>query len=502
MRRLIILFWFILSQVAFSQVDSLHYYYNKGEYDKAIKFGNELVKYQEKKDYFVAENYAMILEWLLGLSLQQKNLNQAEFYCNKLIEKFDVLKNNPKAYVKCHYSIGVFYFDNKSYQTSKNFLQNGITMAEANKIQDETYFSLLNLLKTVNIKFENFAKNIKTTTERQSDSINYYYKKGDFQKAIKYGEQQKSAISVKDFNYMVLCYDLASSYSKINDFRNSELNHLEVIELKKNFSDQNDIVIANTYRILANDCAANNDFTKAAEYFKKAIETYKKGNNTKQLVYTDCILDYAPVLRNEKKFNEAEKLYIEVEQILKIEQGENNINYQKALISAAIFYDVVGNNAKSDELFLKSYTLQKLNFKDEFVDTLIFTIDFIALNFNRKKEYSVAEKYYKENLEYKKKYLGENSIKYIAALCDLGRNAGSQNNSFEALKYYKKSNALFIKSNKEFTLENAIVLKDIALSLVMAGNYDQVEIYLKKLSTRQKFKDIDSQRVKPCNQKS
>ena len=111
-----IIFFFLTYCLSFSQTDSLTYYYNKGEIDKAITYGKNIITYYENNNLNNSENYIIGLEWLLNLSLQKNDLAQSEIYCIKLQNNLDEFRNNQISLINSYYLIATFYFKKENYK--------------------------------------------------------------------------------------------------------------------------------------------------------------------------------------------------------------------------------------------------------------------------------------------------------------------------------------------------------------------------------------------------
>lgn len=184
-------------------------------------------------------------------------------------------------------------------------------------------------------------------SQNEVDSLSYYHQKGDYSKAINYGEKQKKTFKIKDTEYALIVNNLASAYGQIGDFKNAELNYLEELELEKSFFGENHKIVANTYQNLGNCLSNSTDLIKAKLYFMKAVEIYQKNDYFKTIDYTDCLLNLGVLLKDLKDYETAELVYENAIQLLKKYQGENNINHFKGLLSLAIFYHDIKNDYKS-----------------------------------------------------------------------------------------------------------------------------------------------------------
>jgi CHAT domain-containing protein len=306
----------------------------------------------------------------------------------------------------------------------------------------------------------------------QLDSLIYYFKKGEYNKAINYGEKQKSLSKIKDNNYALLINNLASAYSFIGDVKNAELNYLEELELEKAFFGEKHKIVANTFRNIANTCSANNEYAKAENYFIKAIEIKRTVDGINHPEYSDYLLDLAVLYKDIKDFKSAENLYIGVCDLIKMNQGENSLSYQKAMVSTAIFYDEKGDFVKAEELYLKSYKLQKINLKTETLSDFIFTLDLIGKRYDNKLKYKEAQNFYFESLELKRQKFGIQNEEYINSLIDLGMSFSSQSNYLKSRYYFEEVNSIFKKLRKENSKENAFVLEALASGYRFEGKYE------------------------------
>ena len=322
----------------------------------------------------------------------------------------------------------------------------------------------------------------------QVDSLKYYFQKGDYKNSIKYGEKQKRNATKNDSNYSLLVNNLGSAYSRIGDLKNAEINYLEAVKIQKQIFGENSKIVATTYDNLGNTSVTSSDNVKAKYYFLKAIDILEKPQNSKLLNYPNCLLNLAIVYKETKDFQNAEITYLKAEQLLKINQGENDVNYQSALISIAIFYDQTKNYLKAEDYFIKSYNLQKINLKSEIVPTFIFSVDTIALYYSGKNMLELSEKFYLESIELKEKYFGKNNIEYCQSLINAGMLYSKKNQVKEKYDYLAQANKQLITIGKEYSSENAFVLKALANKQVVDAKYAEVEkIYVKIIDIYEKL---------------
>jgi CHAT domain-containing protein/tetratricopeptide (TPR) repeat protein len=318
-------------------------------------------------------------------------------------------------------------------------------------------------------------------SQNEVDSLSYYFKSGNFNKAIIYGEKQKKEIKVKDNNYAILLNNLAGAYLRIDKFDYAELNYLETLELVKSYFGEINIIVANTYRNLGNVYSANLELEKAKENYLKALEIIEKISGSNALEYSEFLLDLAITYKDLKDYVRAENSYLKVCELFLKNKGENDITYQKSLISSAIFYKEINDLEKAEDYFLKSYRLQKANLRNETISTFIFTIDTIALFYNNKNLLDLAEKFYLESLIIKEKYYGENNLDYIQSLINLGMLYTKVNNNVKSIKYLEKANKRLISVNKEYSADNAFVINSLANKMSFAGKYEDAERLIKKV---------------------
>ncbi len=88
-----------ISQLAFSQIDSISYYYNKGEYKKSIKYGELLLSYYDKKILKKDEGFVNTLSWLSILTKKENDTIKREKYIKLLEQNLNYCEENYKSMI-------------------------------------------------------------------------------------------------------------------------------------------------------------------------------------------------------------------------------------------------------------------------------------------------------------------------------------------------------------------------------------------------------------------
>jgi CHAT domain-containing protein/tetratricopeptide (TPR) repeat protein len=316
--------------------------------------------------------------------------------------------------------------------------------------------------------------------QNEVDSLSYYHQKGDYSKAIIYGEKQKKTFKIKDTEYAIIVNNLASAYGQIGDFKNAELNYLEKLELEKSFFGKNHKIVANTYHNLGLEAYNSYNLQRSKKYYEEAIQIFKSISSSKTLDYSNCIFDYATLLRDLKDYKNADLNYKESIQLNLDIEGDNSINYYDKLFSYGIFLEKNKENIKAEEYFLKVYNFQKNNLNKIKISKHILCINIIANYYNEIKNYDLQEIFLNESIELQDKYFGKFNIEYVKSLTNLGMLYSYKNEFNKSSDCFLNVSKILEKSELSNSVENAFILERLGALSYQRGNYKDSENFYKR----------------------
>lgn len=350
----------------------------------------------------------------------------------------------------------------------------------------------------------------------QTDSLSYYYKKGELNKAIKYGENQLKIKTNEDTNYAVLLNNLAGICSTAERFDLAEKYYLKTrILLIKYFGDK-DITVANNYNNIGNMYFTDKKYEKAKDSFVKSLEILTKIEKYDNEIYCkylrDAALAYfnlndfdkaeeaflivyklqkanlkpqsitdhsniinliASINKQKNKLDTAEKYYKESVDVLFLNFGETNTSYQKALFSLGFFYESIKNNEKATEYFLKSFFLQKKYLNENTVKRYISDVEFLRSYFLTTEQYNICESFFIENINLNKIIFGNNTSEHINALLETSVLYVKLDNQNAIIKYSTEAFNILDDNKLQKTLKYYDANKNLASSYTFIGEYDK-----------------------------
>lgn len=320
-------------------------------------------------------------------------------------------------------------------------------------------------------------------SQNKNDSVNYYYQKRDFKKGIRYGENIKKNLESTDkintSEYVLLLNSLGIMCLENNDDKSAESYLQKEVVALINLFGENNRALRNSYFNLANVYYRLGDFKQSEDYYLKAIENVKLNLGINHPDYTKFLIQLAGLYAENKELQKAEISYQEILKNREENLGKQNIDYQKALLSTALFYDNKGDSEKATDFFLQSYSLQKQNLKKETFSDFIFILDLIGKRYINQQNYTQAEKFYFESLEFKKKTIGTDNQDYVRSLLDLGMLFDNQTDYLKSRMYYEEALKILEKNKKNNAKQYSFILEALAQGYWYSGNFNKsLELYL------------------------
>lgn len=263
MKQFYSLFTFFVSVICFSQVDSTRYYYQNGNYNKAILYGEKV-----KKDNSIPKTNLGILLNHLALSYSKiGDIKKAEInYLEELEIEKSLFGENHAIIANTYRNLGNLLSRSNELDKSEKYLWNAINILKNNSDYKSEFLGCLSDLASVYKR----AKKLEEADKLYQYIIDSYpnltldYYKAIYSKAIYYFDTQRRDYAEKLFNSILADFDI-SSLNKLkidiktrNDYffvfnlallykeKGDEINskyYIELINNKTNyFFDENDIV--------------------------------------------------------------------------------------------------------------------------------------------------------------------------------------------------------------------------------------------------------------------
>ena len=137
---------FFFYQISFSQTDSISLYYKKGEFRKAISYGELIISYYHDNKITKDEGFINTLSWLATLSDTDNDTIKREKYYKLLEENINIYGDNYKSIIQNYYLIGKNYKTKLKFDLAEDYFKKAISLSELNNFEEEVYFSSLQLL--------------------------------------------------------------------------------------------------------------------------------------------------------------------------------------------------------------------------------------------------------------------------------------------------------------------------------------------------------------------
>ena len=330
MKNITVIVFLFFVQFGFSQVDSLKYYFQKGDHQNSIKYGEKQRKRATKKD----SNYSLLVNNLGSAYSRIGDFKNAEI---NYLEAVEIQKQ---------------------------------IFGENSKIVAATYDSLGNTFVTSSDKLK--AKNY-------------------FLKAIDIFEKPQNS---KLLNYPNCLLNLAIVYKETKDFQNAEITYLKAEQLLKINHGENDINYQNALISIAIFYDQIENFLKAEEYFINSYNLQKINLNSETIsTFIFTVDTIALYYSGKNKLELSEKFYLESIELKEKYLGKNNLEYCQALINAGILYSKK-NQIKEKYDYLVQANKQLITINKEYSSENAFVLGALASREVISAKYTEAEKLY------------------------------------------------------------------------------------------------------------
>lgn len=202
---------------------------------------------------------------------------------------------------------------------------------------------------------------------------------------------------------------------------------------------------------------------------------FVKVGDTLSVNYTISLDNLGEFYYSNKKYSEAEKIFLKSLKLKKEILGEKHIEYAYSLHNLGSFYGERGHYLEAEPLLLKALeirlaTLGKKN------KTYLKTLENIAIIYAKQGKYSQAEPFFLEVLEIKKSIYGETNPEYVSSLKKLAFFYQSQGNFYQAEPLFLKVQEIKKNIFGENHLEYANSLDDLGMLYYYQDKYSKAEI--------------------------
>lgn len=472
-----IIFIFFISTICFSQneVDSLSYYSEKKEFDKAINYSERWIKSIEFENKEKDIRYLSLVCHLVGFYSQTNFKNYSKDFIETLENNLIVFENNFDYYRDSNYLLGRYYFLNDKYEIAQVFFNKTKELCKKKSIEDICYFNSINYLfqidnffyKTNNIKYDNqkalenilLLKNYSEKYETKNSegyviSINnlglYYLHESDFEKAEKLLLEALYIIEKNNYNHLLIgnTDNLIKLYlTKSNYIKADYYSEIILKKIDKNHPDY--LSILSNKALIKTELGS---YKEALKIYDECIAIAKEKYGTSSEEYGTMISNSVyPYLGIGGDLKNAEKLLLIDFEIIKKNNGLNHLK-------TAVCYNRLGNiymSLKQDDKALDCFNKALKIFNSLKIESIEYSIllSNIATLYSLNNNYEKAENFILESYQIKSKIIDKHNISRLINLDNLCffYFKNEKNNEYKKfrLEYFEiiKQNILNINSN-------------------------------------------------------
>ncbi|MEO6610843.1 MAG: tetratricopeptide repeat protein [Chitinophagaceae bacterium] len=321
------------------------------------------------------------------------------------------------------------------------------------------------------------------TWSELNDSLIYYYNKGDYKKAIPFGEKTiiaaKAEVGESDISYAnsVLYLGILFFYTGQHD--KAEPLYLKAAELYKKISGETHTNYATSLNYLAGLYESRGNYDKEEPILIQATAIIKNTLGDNHADYASNLHTLALLYSNIGKYEKAESLFIESINIRKKVLGENHPDYATSLDKLGLLYASIGKYGKAEPLYIESIAIRKKVLGENHPDYTYSLIGLASL-YTSMGNYEKAEPLYIESIAIQKKILGDDHQVYANSLNDLAGLYMSMGHYEKAELLYIQGTAAIKKAVGEDHPDYATSLNNQAGLYLNMGSYEKAEtLYLR-----------------------
>ncbi|MFM9908357.1 MAG: CHAT domain-containing protein [Chitinophagaceae bacterium] len=316
----------------------------------------------------------------------------------------------------------------------------------------------------------------------------FYYNKGNFTKAVIWGEINAEAVKRKagdqDTLYGAAIGDLGVFYFSSGNYIAAKPLYLKSADIFKLYYGEKNQQYATSLNNLARLYNVIGDLSSSESLYLKSLKIYKElvGEQSSDFART---LDNLAVLYSEgQKYSLCEKMFIQALDIRKKILGKEHWEFAFSLNNLASLYTFLGNYAAAEPLFDEAIPILKKQLGKKHPDyaTALGNLSIVNLNL---KNYIKAEPLAKEDCEIKKEIFGEESQAYALALDNLAGLYYEMRKGIVSEQLYKKAIAIRKKILGTGHLDYAASLLGLAFYYTSTQDYIIADsLYKEALSIR------------------
>lgn len=425
--------------LAQTKVDSLTYYYQKGDYKKAINYGELILSYYSQNPNLKNEGFVNTLSWLATLSDEVNDSVINQKYFKLLEDNINYFGQNYKAIQHNYFLIANYYWKKNNIDFAEKYLLKSIDISSEKNFEDEVHYYTLNLLGEIYIQKGKYLE-LEKVLVNKVNIVNKLYEK-----------------NTED--YIIAINNIAGIYLRINNNALAEVNYLEALEQsKKTKSDDIYIKILDN---ITNFYLSINNIIKGDYYNQIGLKIIEEKYGKNNLEYLNFLSNKALIKNELGDYKLALELYDHCISLAKDFYGKES-EFYGTMISNSVYplLSLGGKYEDAEKLLLIDYKITEKIFGENHYKT--------ALCLNRLSDIYSSLNQKKKSIEYNLKALKilENTIgtennNYAMVCSNLGTQYSLLNENQNALKYYYLCYNIKQKVYGKYSVSNLVILRNL-----------------------------------------
>jgi len=358
--------------------DSLLYYYQQGNFIKALEFGEKgLLKAKEETN----ENHPQYASALSNLASVYESLGRYSEVEALILKALEIRKKFPGEkkldYGESINNLAQYNSDIGNYAQAETLYLEVLQILKMALGETHLYYAItLNNLAGVYEEMGEYNK----AEPLYLDALNVY----------------KKEIGADSPEYAISLNNLANLYQKMGIYTKAELFFKETLSIRKKTLGEENKFYASCLNNLANLYMKMRDDSLAEPLFLRSIEIYKK-------IKADSHPDYAATINNlsilyklQGRYDKAEKLLTEAMNIDKKTLGDTHPKYAMDMNNLGNLYEHMGNYSKAEIMFTDALSIRIKALGENHSFTAESQISLGRL-YERMGQYARAEPYFLRN---------------------------------------------------------------------------------------------------------
>lgn len=306
------------------------------------------------------------------------------------------------------------------------------------------------------------------------DSADYYYKKGQYGKALPFARNSVSIFKqagVEDSLSIASFYTLGSVYFGLGRYDSAGVYYNIACNRAEKFHGDNSAIygrylvdVATIDREAARFEEAEKKYQRASGILAKVVTPFRND-------YAFCLIQYAAVYNLKGNLNKCEELLLAAKNVAPAEPLDKKTEYALAMHELGRLYEKMGNYEKQEQVQVQVLGMLKEMFGDAH-PAYASAINNLAILYHRKRDLHKADSMYRMSLEIKRKANSDNPSSYIMVLNNLGIVNTDLERYDVAEKYLRENVDIAYSIGGEETLQYPFCLNNLARLYVWSGRLD------------------------------